>query len=292
MAIRRIGALVLSSTILLAPRAAWAQPAPAFEVASVVENRSGGVTRLSPGLEPSFPGRKPVPVPGQISITNATLREIIGLAYGIEPGLSKYSLVGTRDHLLATRFNIIAQPPKDALPSQTLAMLRALLVERFKLKVHTETRPTDSYLMTLAGRGKLGPRLRSSTQDCTSPSMPKDSNQRARLGPHDANGQALCPAIFYEFGKPTADEWTIRFVSPLRFLIMLVQTFVDRPIVDSTGLMGSFEWAVSFSPAQKTENGAVSIFTAFKEQLGLKLEPGTAMREVVIVDSVEMPAPN
>jgi uncharacterized protein (TIGR03435 family) len=56
--------------------------------------------------------------------------------------------------------------------------------------------------------------------------------------------------------------------------------------------MGSFEWAVSFSPAQKTENGAVSIFTAFKEQLGLKLEPGTAMREVVIVDSVEMPAPN
>jgi uncharacterized protein (TIGR03435 family) len=102
--------------------------------------------------------------------------------------------------------------------------------------------------------------------------------------------------MMYEFGKPTAREMTIRYVSPVSFLLQTLQPFVDRPLFDATGLSGSFAWAVSFSPTTGggllTEPLGSSVYSALEEQLGLRLERRLHSLEVLVIDSVEMPTPN
>jgi uncharacterized protein (TIGR03435 family) len=269
-----------------------AQSLPAFEVASVRENRSGGVTRFSNGLRPRFPGDVLTPVPGQISITNSTLRDIVVVAYGLDPARAKYTLKSERDEILQKRFDIVAKPPEGALPSQTLSMLRTLLGDRFRLRTHTETQQVRSYVLTLVTEGKLGPGLRQSPIDCTSPSMPADARERARLGPTDAKGESLCGN---PYGTLSRDDMTIRFVSPLDLMVTYIQPFVDRPIVNETGLSGSFEWTISFSPVASLiveSQSGISVSLALREQLGLKLEPQSRSTAVLVIDSVEMPTPN
>jgi uncharacterized protein (TIGR03435 family) len=73
--------------------------------------------------------------------------------------------------------------------------------------------------------------------------------------------------------------------------------FVDRPIVDSTGLPGTYDFKIEASPeSHKTGDEpdlkSISIFTAVQQQLGLKLEPQKAMIEVLVVDHVEKPSAN
>jgi uncharacterized protein (TIGR03435 family) len=69
-------------------------------------------------------------------------------------------------------------------------------------------------------------------------------------------------------------------------LIEHTQVWLDRPIVDMTELKGNFMWQV----AGLSRNGAV--FSAFEDQLGLKLERTDGPFEVIVVDHVSMPTPN
>ena len=69
---------------------------------------------------------------------------------------------------------------------------------------------------------------------------------------------------------------------------------VDRPVIDQTGLTGMFGFTLMFSSFNAvphlSENP--SIFTALREQLGLKLEPARGPVERLVIDSVEQPTPN
>ncbi|MGH9238249.1 MAG: TIGR03435 family protein [Vicinamibacterales bacterium] len=291
---RRNPALSLTvAGLVIALEVGSAQTMPAFEVASVIENRSGGMTRFTPGLQPIFPDVVPNPAPGQISITNATLRHIIALAYGLNPTLEQYALKGGPNKILETRFNIVANPPEGAPPSQTRLMLRALLTDRFKLRTHTQTEQIPAYVLRIVTEGRLGPQLRPSQDDCTSASMPDNSRERARLGPKDANGQPLCLS---PYGNVSQSETTLRYVSPLKAMLNYLQAFVDRPLVDETDLRGRFQWTISFSLsaslAPAAQPSGTSIFVALREQLGLKLEHGLRPMEVIVIDTVEMPTPN
>ena len=287
---RGFGGVLLIAGLLLAHGTGSAQEAPAFEVASVRENRSGGMSRMSAGLDLVMFGPNALPPPGQISFTNAPLRDIVVLAYRLDQSVARYTLVGLAERVLKARFDIVAKPPEGAPPSQTLPMLRRLLTDRFHLRTHTETRQVPAYILTIARDGKLGPQLRPSSHDCTSPSMPQHAGERARLGPKGPDGEPVCPGILY--GRSTTGEMTVRYASPLSFMLSLLQAFVDRPIVDATGLRGSFEWAVSFSSEQRADPFGTPMVTALREQLGLKLEQGLHPIEVLVVDSVEMPTPN
>jgi uncharacterized protein (TIGR03435 family) len=294
MKCRHNGALLMASGVLVLLEVGSAQTMPSFAVASVIENRSGGLTRFTPGLQPMVAGAVPTPAPGQISITNATLRHIIALAYGLNPALEKYALKGGPDRILQTRFNIVASPPEDAPPSQTRFMLRNLLRDRFKLITHSQSQPIPAYVLKMVSEGRLGPQLRPSLDDCTSESMPDDPRERARLGPKDAEGQPLCGN---PYGNISQSDTRLRYVSPLKVMLSYLEAFVDRPLVDETGLRASFQWTISFSPAASLAPAAepasgTSIFAALREQLGLKLEPGLRPIEVTVIDAVEMPTPN
>jgi len=75
-------------------------------------------------------------------------------------------------------------------------------------------------------------------------------------------------------------------------LISDVQAFADRPIVDGTGLSGLFEWEVTFLPSGAVSAEVPNLFTAFREELGLKFDAETAPFEVLVIDSVKLPTPN
>ena len=102
-------------------------------------------------------------LPNSFTMTNLPLRLLITQAYRV----SGYQLVGGPGWLDSERFDIVAKAPEGSRPDQTMLMLRGLLAERFKLKVHGETRETQVYALVLArSDGKLGPKLSKSTDDC------------------------------------------------------------------------------------------------------------------------------
>jgi uncharacterized protein (TIGR03435 family) len=66
----------------------------------------------------------------------------------------------------------------------------------------------------------------------------------------------------------------------------LLENSTGRPVTDQTGLAGEFDVDLTWSPD-------LSIFTALKEQLGLKLEGGrTMVQDSIVIDRVERPSEN
>jgi uncharacterized protein (TIGR03435 family) len=74
------------------------------------------------------------------------------------------------------------------------------------------------------------------------------------------------------------------------------RAFLDRPVLDETGLSGLYNFTLEWTPdgISGPAPGATgpSIFTAVQEQLGLKLETRHAPTEFLIIDRLEKPTEN
>jgi uncharacterized protein (TIGR03435 family) len=264
----------IASVVLcvIAPAAAQ-QPAPAFEVASVKENRS----RTAAWSMTAPPG-------GRFNFTNATLDTIIRWAYRLQD----FQLAGAPDWTGSTRFDVVAKaggsPPPDEMQLQ--GMMQTLLAEHFKLVSHMETRELPTYALMLVGReGKPGVNLHASPVDCAAVAA---AARTGALRPPLPGGRPLC-GIRMGAGTMTAGGITMaRLVPDLSRL-------VNRVVVDRTGLAGAFDLDLRWTPeslsrdAQPSDPNAPSIFTAVQEQLGLKLEATKGPVEVLVIDHVEHP---
>jgi uncharacterized protein (TIGR03435 family) len=249
------------------------QPLPEFEVASV-----------RPSTNESGPPTFNAPTHGTTTITNGALRDIIAAAFGIPFYLAKFKFDdgGRHNEVLDSRFDIIAKPPDNMPPGQAILMLRRLLSERFNLRVHTETRQVSVYRITLAQAGKLGPNMRPSAFECDPlPAYPV-------LKP-DPDARPFCPETLDNKETNTTKKTS---KGPIAHLITTIQGRMNRPVIDSTELTGSYEWELRFQSNERIPSPAPSIFNAFREQLGLNLKPETGPVEVLVIDSVEMPTPN
>jgi uncharacterized protein (TIGR03435 family) len=229
-----------------------------------------------------------LPDAGTVSITNATIRALIILAYEVD----RFTLVAASDDVpliegsaTGPTFDVQAKPPDDAPPGQQRLMLQKLLAERFRLRVHRATRSIPTYTLRVARRGRLGPELRLTSQDCASYRAALTKNVQT-TEPRDWRGTPLCNAA-----QPSPTVRLLRNAGPVADIRRQIQAFVDRPLVDATGLTGNFEWTLSFA-SDASDRDHPSIFTAVEEQLGLILEPGMAPYEVLVVDSFELPNPD
>jgi uncharacterized protein (TIGR03435 family) len=144
-------------------------------------------------------------------------------------------------------------------------MVQSLLADRFKLKVHHEVREVAAYALVV---GKHGPRLQ--------PAKPADTGGGVRI--NGALQQSLS-----EHEVP--DGWS------MSQLASVVANFVPRPVVDRTGLPGTYSFSMRF--AHTTEDfDNPDVATALQEQLGLKLESSSTNLEMVVIDHIEKPDPN
>jgi uncharacterized protein (TIGR03435 family) len=250
-----------------------ASPEPAFEVVSV-----------KPNSTLDAPERISVQ-PDGARFTGFHVRTLIAMAYRAE-GVQRFDqLVGGPSWISVDRFDIIAKADAQALdaPNRLPAMLRSLLRDRFRLRLHSETRQMPAYGLVMARRDRrLGRNLRESTIDCS--------------------GTAGTAA------NPSPDQWCgIRATSGLitGHAVSAVQLAgnlsgyptVDRFVTDRTGLTGRYDFELQYSPAFLEQGEAVStagpsLFTALTEQLGLRLQPETIAVPVLVIDHVERPAPD
>jgi uncharacterized protein (TIGR03435 family) len=223
------------------------------------------------------------------------LRVLIADAYGIPParvqGGPEWIGAASADvrFIGGDRFDIQAQLPEAASGAQVPGMLRALLIERFRLRAHVEMRDAPVYVLLLArADGRPGEQLRRAAFDC-------EALDSARKPPLEANAGEP-PRCANEIGGSLIGRG-----QRIGTLVRMLALFADRPVVDMTGLTGAFDFDLQFpglntplggrggGPAPETGE---ALFTALREQLGLKLEPSRSPIEFLVVDAVERPTAN
>ena len=291
-----IGVVIGATVHVVAQTPAQADATPKFEVASVRSNTSGD-NKMSNQILPG----------GRYNAVNIPPRLLIMNAYGLQ----EQQLVGAPPWITSERFDIVAKaegeigPPvsRDGGPSQMQLMIRSLLEERFKLKVHREPREVPIYSLVLARPdGRLGNGLKVSAVDCEAlmaarrkggpPPEPPKPGERPQCGARVG------------FGELTAGG------QPLLELISLLSATVGRSVVDRTGLTGRYDIDLRWTPDRVLQRAGAaasepirvngvdidpngpSIFTALQEQLGLKLESERGTVEALVIDSIERPTPD
>ena len=167
---------------------------------------------------------------------------------------------------------------------QLPAMLRPVLEDRFHLKTHWETRALQVFVLALARKdGGLGPRLHRS--NCT----PRPETIRTEATPSEpSEGRPLCDVAF---GVGTIDGSGLSMLS----LAGALSTGLDRVVLDRTGLEGTYDVSLHWSPDFVQRDGdpnAPSLAAALQEQLGLTLQSTTAPIDVLVIDHIERPTPN
>jgi len=209
---------------------------------------------------------------GRFARAAATLRQLIQYAYDMQP----LQVTGGPAWVSTSRFQVDARTERTTTPAQMRAMVRQMLAERFALKAHTDVRERPIYRMVVArGDGKLGPSIyRMDDAECGG-SNPQPCDLSAWSGGLMSSGMGLQELAVALFNRSET-------------------TGVDRPVVEHSGLAGMFGFTLMFSSFDTVPHVSnnPSIFTALREQLGLKLEPARGPVELLVIDSVERPAPN
>lgn len=226
-----------------------------------------------------------------------------------------YKLMPTRDQVEAMLahlpkwassqpFAIEAKAPAgNYTKDQVRLMMQSLLADRFKLAVHFETREMPAFALIPINLGKTGPRLRPHAEG-----LPCDAKW---TDPPDRSAPSVAPGGFMptcgEVSMVTGPNQTFLLGArdyPIDLLAQYLPTIlqVNRPIVDQTGLRGTFDFTLQFTPemngsaaaageAQLNAQGPTPL-EALKEQLGLMIKPDKAPMRILFIDHVEEPSPN
>jgi uncharacterized protein (TIGR03435 family) len=248
-------------TIVLLVGIAHAQPA--FEVASLKPANPGnnGFRGGCRGIDTKYAGaneRASAPPLGRCVITDARLSHMIGIAFRI--GSMGYIKGGPDWLMTGDRFSVDAkvEDPAKATEDQLLQMLQALLIERFNLKFHRETKDKPGYALLVA---KNGPKIQAAKGE--------DVEFSLGGGGKPIPGQPVCL---------TARKW------PVSNLATILTQMGKGPVVDKTGLTGEYDFRLCWN-----DTDGPSLFSALQEQLGLKFEAQRVPVSFFIVESAQKP---
>ncbi len=215
----------------------------------------------------------------QLVARNHTLKTLLAAAFNLSPK----AIFGGPGWLDSDKFDIVAKAPGDVRPNfnEQMAMLRALLVERFGVTFHRELRELSCYTLTV---GKGGVKFKESTASF------EDSPTGAP------------PLIFVVF--PNRVRLPAKYATMGDFVTVMQRTVVGRPVVDQTGLAGRYDFDLEFLPDDSQFDGGLhltagsdepakpGLFAALQEQLGLRLTAAKAPVDVLILDRAERPSAN
>jgi uncharacterized protein (TIGR03435 family) len=217
--------------------------------------------------------------PGQFLVENMPLLDIVASAFGVP----STRIVNAPGWLSQERFSIAARMPDGAPLSQRSLMVRALFIDRFKLRYRIDSKPGDGFELIRSNPDRLGPQLRAVSSDCAErrlagEEMPPDCRMLAGPGSVDVSG------------------------FPVSLLADLLARQVGTVVVDRTGLVGNHEFKMrwsrqSSSPLSATQAGDVAsqdpaLLTALDEQLGLRLRRVPVSMDYVVIERIERPDPD
>jgi uncharacterized protein (TIGR03435 family) len=261
------------------PGTEWIIPEPPPPPVRMSANAKPGVDVAT--IKPSDPNRqgKIFTVRGQNILTiNTTLNDLITMAYDIHARQVK----GGPAWLDSDKYDLTVKPDVPGQPnvSQIKIVIQKLLADRFQLKFHREKQELSVYAITQLSTG-------------------------AKVNKSDADPNGL-PALF--FGRaPHGMTFSVRNATMAEVAGTLQGTLLDKPAVDQTGLTGKYDFTLKFTPdpgqmvgfggpppasAIDDPDAPPDLFTAFQQQLGVKLSSTKAPADVLIIDHVEKASAN
>jgi uncharacterized protein (TIGR03435 family) len=245
---------------------------PRFDVATIkpIDIRPG-VTHTS-GLH-VYPG-------GRVIFPNVSLKTLVGTAF--DPPVSQLS--GREEWMDKEQYDVEGKAPEGSgsydvrhtwfrLEDPRLRqMLQALLIDRFQLRVHWETRTGQVYLLVKSGKA-----------------IPlKLTDARSTKSPPGTEG-------FGSIGN-AGDTWLMHNSTMHQLANFAGDFYLHCPVLDQTGLSGSydFEWKMLLSNPDEPDPvlGSKDELMQFIQVLGLKLKPSTGPVETLVIDHAEHPSPN
>ncbi len=261
------------------------EPLPSFEVVSIRLNQSQEPGRI---LDMRDPGR--------IALINVAIKGLLTLVFAIDD----YQLSGAPSWLSSVKYDINAKVddgtaeqlrklPRDQRMQRIDLMIQSLLIDRFRLKYHHETRQVPAYLLVIA---KNGPKIHQAKSGDTYPHglhFPDGSGAGImRVDGNELTGQAVTIGI----------------------LVARLKSALERPVEDKTGLTGNYDFDLKWTPqlsaglmgsppenAEPTtvdsgESQEPPLSVALKEQLGLRLVPTKTQVDTIVIDHIEKPSEN
>jgi uncharacterized protein (TIGR03435 family) len=256
MVIRLLCGLVLSIALL----AQSADKAGRFAVAAIRPSRPEEMFSVAVN------GRR-------FSTTQASLKDLINYAYM----LHSRQISGGPGWIETDKFDVVAETDNDGRLSQPEArkLVQQLLADRFHLEFHRDRKELSVYEIV-------------------------STNERPKLtrSPGDANG-------FGTLGFPTLGEMVVKNATIAEFANFLQRYVLDRPVLDESGIEGRYEFKLEWTADETQFIGRAAqmaapsrsveppdLFTAFREQLGLRLVPRKGLAPVLVVERVGKPSEN
>ncbi len=254
------------------PETAWTIPPPPPPILPMADDADPSLEVATIKLSPPDQKGRIYGLNGHEFITrNTNLNFLLAIAYGVH----RKQIVNAPDWANSVLYDITGIPDAPGAPSQKQVgiLIKKLLVDRFRLKTHLETRVLSVYAITVA---KDGPKMTKSTGPATAPQA---------------------------FGLGGFGNLTVRNQTMNDFAKGMQRSVMDRPVVDQTGLTGRYDFQLKWTPddSQFTQfptvpptsdnpNAPPNLYTAIQQQLGLKIEPAKAPDVVLVIDHIEKPS--
>ncbi len=212
------------------------------------------------------------------------LYRLVEFAYGLRtddsqlsggPGWARMGVLSDVSGAESALYQVIAKAADGPPPpiGQFRLMLQALLADRFQLRVHHDRKHLPVFNLVVA---RNGPRLKENVSDAKTSMAMRDGRLFRIKAVH-----APVKNLVEELTNPNHGA--------------------GRPVFDKTGLTGFYDFEIEWSPndlaapgpgGSALDTAAPSVFAALQERLGLKLEPGTALVDTVVIDHAEKPSQN
>ncbi len=274
-----------------------------FEVAAIKPAARQAMRRI----QGDWGGGPGTPDPGRIRFTDMTLRMLIMRAYGAQ----SFQVSGP-SWMDSQPFDVIAKVPDGATREDAQMMLQNLLADRFRLKLHQESKEAPIYELVVA---KGGHKIKEAAQTAAAPA---EGAGGPPPGPPARDKAGLLRTPHGQLGIQAMGNGRMRMQGAAVTMARLTEILgmaLGRPVIDKTGLTGAYDVTLDFSPEgvglgskgpgpgagggnpaeapRDSNDSGPTIFTALQEKLGLKLESRKGAVHVLVVDSVEkMPTEN
>lgn len=239
------------------PKVMTADSSPVFAVATIKPSIIGETLSIR------LSGRR-------FMTTGASVTDLMAFAYG----LHRQQITGGPSWIESSKYDVVAEPDGEGRPNnqQLRSMVQRLLADRWKMKVHRDTKELPVYAISV---GKNLPKLTKTAGD-----------------PNAAAGVGF---------KPTG-EITVRDATISEFGGFLQRYVLDRPVVDKTEIPGKYDISLHWTPDESQFGGAAKLPSqtaddpelpaAMEQQLGLRLRADRSLVEVLVIDQMERPSEN